>query len=283
MKPSLVDVSVITVGTDERDFIEKCLRSLRATRTRFKLEVIVVDNGSTDGTAEMVRRDFPNAKLIVNARKLGYIENNRAAMKEAAGRYFLLLNSDMELRPETLEHTVDFMEKTPDAGVCACKLLFGDETLQLTCRRFPTPLTYLARVPHALRWIKFLKPFAKNQVVSRYLMLDYDHLTARSVDWLVSAFFLLRRSAVEDVGPVGEHLLQPFYLEDVDWCFRARLKGWKTYYLPEVTAYHHYQRGSVMRINRLTLVHVCNIAIFFAKNGWSMLLQKHADAVAKAR
>jgi GT2 family glycosyltransferase len=106
-------------------------------------------------------------------------------------------------------------------------------------------------------------------------MMDYDHQKTREVDWLVSAFFLLRRAALDDVGEVGKDLLQPFYLEDVDWCFRAHIKGWRVYYVPEVTAKHLYKRGSVKMLNKLSFVHLVNIIIFFAKHSLSMLAGKH--------
>ncbi len=274
----MIDVTIVVVGTNEKADLERCLPSIRNSRTSFKFETILVDNASTDGTYEMVSQKFPEIKILRMARKEGYIDSNNRAMKEGSGRYFLLLNSDIELKPETLDYTVRFMDSHPDGAAASCKLLFDDGTLQLTSRRFPTPLVYLARLPHFFRWLAFMKPFAKSAVVSRYLMMDYDHETSRAVDWVVSAFFLLRRKAIEEVGPVGQGLLQPFYLEDVDFCFRARVKGWKTYYIPEVTAFHFYKRGSVSRLGKLSFVHMGNILIFYAKNGLDMMLGKHKRA-----
>ncbi len=274
----MIDVTIIVVGTNEKADLERCLPSIQGSRTSFKFETILVDNASTDGTYDWAREKFPDIKVIRTSRKEGYIANNNRAMKEGSGRYFLLLNSDIELKPDTLDYTLRFMDAHPNGAAASCKLLFDDGSLQLTARRFPTPLVYLARLPHFFRWLKFMKPLAKNAVVSRYLMMDYDHEHARQVDWCVSAFFLLRRKAIEEVGPVGQGLLQPFYLEDVDFCFRALMKGWKTYYIPEVTAFHFYKRGSVSKLGRLSFVHMGNILIFYAKNGLNMMLGRHRRA-----
>ncbi|MEI8344863.1 MAG: glycosyltransferase family 2 protein [Candidatus Omnitrophota bacterium] len=269
------DVSIVIVGTNEKADVMRCLPSIENSRTSFSIETILVDNASTDGTGQAVIERFKNVRIIRTDRRMGYIENNLLGMREACGRYVLLLNADIDLKPDTLQYAVEFMDAHPEAAVSSCKLLFDDGTLQLTCRRFPTPLVYLARLPHFLRWIRWAKRFSKNRVVDRYLMADYDHQKTKAVDWVLSAFFLLRREALEDIGPVGRGLLQPFYLEDVDWCFRAWVRGWKVYYLAEVEAFHFYKRGSVSRFGKLSLVHLGNIVIFFAKNGWAMLLGRH--------
>ncbi len=270
-----IDVSIIIVGTNEREFVYKCLKSIADSVTRYNVETILVDNASCDGTSDMVRKDFPGIILIRNEKKQRYIHANHAATRIAKGRYVLLINSDIELQPDTLQLMIGFMDGHPDAAASSCKLTFDDGTLQLNCRRFPTPLTYFARLPHFFRWIKIGKRFASNDIVKRYLMLDYDHKELRQVDWLVSAFFLLRKEAIDDIGMLDDKMVPPFYLEDVDWCFRAHRKGWKVYYVPQTYAVHYYKRGSVKKFNRLSIVHFLNILIFYKKHAWPMLLRKH--------
>jgi GT2 family glycosyltransferase len=275
--PGNIDLSIIIVATNEKDHLERCLSSVQKSLVRYSLETIVIDNASLDGTSGMVASLFPQARLIRNRKKKGYIENNNAAMRLARGRYFLVLNSDIDLGSHTLETMLDFMESRPDAGVSACRLTFDDGDLQYTCRRFPTPLTYLFRFPHFLRWMKAARGLSRSPVVDRYLMRDYDHKTTREVDWFLSAFFLMRRSALEDVGMFSRWLFQPFYLEDMEWCFRARLKGWKAYYVPGVSAVHFYRRGSVRKFSRLSLVHMGNICVFYLLHGWQMALGRHRE------
>lgn len=278
----MVDLSIIIVGTNEKDDVYNCLNSIFRSHTTYKIETIVVDNASTDGTSNMIKENFKDVRILRSENMMGYIYNNNLAIKKAQGRYILLLNADIEFPNNTLQVMIDFMDKHPDAAVSGCKLVFEDGgTLQLTCRRFPTPLTYISRLPHFFRWIKFGKRFAMSRAVRSYLMMDYDHEHSRSVDWVLSAFFLMRKSAIEDIGILDEKLFSPFYLEDVDWCFRAHVKGWKVYYVPEAYALHLYKRGSVKKFGKLSIVHLLNIMIFFKKHGLSMLLKKHRRGVLR--
>ncbi len=270
-----MDVSIIVVGTNEKHHLKKCLESIRRSQTVYSIETIVVDNASTDGTAHMVAQDFPEVILRRNEKKLGYIHNNIEATNNCRGRYVLLLNSDIELMPNTMAYMIDFMEKNPDAAVSSSKLVFEDGTLQLTCRQFPTPLIYFNRLPHFFRWIKSGKKISNSSTVQKYLMKDYDHKTTRSVDWVLSALFLMRRSAIEKIGGLDYKLFQPFYLEDVEWCFRARINGLKVYYIPEVHAVHYYRRDSVKKFGKLSIVHILNILYFFNKHGLAMALGQH--------
>jgi GT2 family glycosyltransferase len=273
-----IDVSIVIVGTNEKNFVIKCLDSIRHSKTRYSLETILVDNASSDGTAEAVLANYPEVILDVNSEKLGYIHNNVMASRKARGKYILLLNSDIELQPNTIEYMVNFMNEHPKCAVSSCRLLFEDGTLQLTCRQFPTPWIYLNRVPHFFRWIQSGKKFSMSPVVKQYLMLDYDHKTTRPVDWALSALFLMRKEAIEKIGELDNDLMQPFYLEDVEWCFRAWINGWKVYYIPEVFAYHFYRRDSVKKFNKMSIVHLVNIIKFFNKHGIAMMLGQHRKA-----
>ena len=271
----MVDVSIIVVGTNERELIRNCLNSISRSRTKYQVETILVDNASTDGTSSMASSNFKNIILLHNQKKIGYIQNNNLAMRIAKGRYIMLINSDIELHDDTVEVMVKFMDRYPKAAVSTCRLNFNDGTLQLNCRRFPTPITYFFRIPHFFRWLKFGKRFAMSKSISRYLMLDYDHKEAKEVDWVVSALFFMRKTAIEDVGMLDESLFPPYYLEDVDWCFRACVAGWKVYYVPDTCAIHLYKRDSVRKFSKLSLVHLLNTLIFCKKHWLSMALRKH--------
>jgi len=274
-KNAMIDVSVIIVGTNEKEHVMQCLDSLLKSVTGYKIKAILVDNASADGTSAAVEERFRDVKILRNEEKKGYIYSNNLAMKGARGRYILIVNSDITFEPDTLEIMLDFMERRPSVAVSACRLTFEDGTLQLTCRRFPTPLTYISRLPHLFRWIKSGKKFAMSAPVRRYLMMDYDHKKARGIDWALSAFFLMRKKAIDEIGMFDEGLVSPFYLEDVDWCFRAHLRGWEVFYVPEANAVHHYKRGSVKKLGKLSFVHMANILIFYNKHALSMLLGRH--------
>ncbi|MEM9599180.1 MAG: glycosyltransferase family 2 protein [Acidobacteriota bacterium] len=274
----MVDVTIITVSTDEAEDLERCLPSILGDHGGLEVEILVVDNASTDLTAEILAR-HPEIRVLRRAERHGYIENNNLALPQARGRYILSMNADVVLEPGTLAHMVRFMDRHPEAAVSACRLHFGDGSLQLTCRRFPTPLTYLARLPHFLSWLPVLRRFEDNAVSRRYDLREQDHTVTRPVDWVITAFFLMRRSAVEEIGVFSHRLRQPFYLEDVEWCFRARLSGYLTYYVGEVWATHFYRQSSIKGLNRLSFVHLANLLIFFRLHGWSMLRGKHRRSV----
>lgn len=271
---SLMDLSLITVSTNEADDLEKCLASIYQEAHDFSFEVLVVDNASTDGTRQLLSR-YPEVIVLTTTERKGYIENNNLALAQARGRYLLTMNADVVLEPGTLQYMLRFMDEHPDAAMGACRLMFEDGSLQHTCRNFPTPLTYLSRLPHFLGWIPGLRRLANNRASRNYVLGDYDHKETRTVDWAISAFFMMRRSVVEEIGPFSPDLCQPFYLEDVDWCFRAHVAGYRVYYVPEVWATHLYRQSSVRGLNRLSFVHLANILIFFRNHGWSMLLGKH--------
>lgn len=276
MKSRLI-LSIIIVGTNEKKFVFKCLDSIFKSNFEHELDVIVIDNASNDGTSEMLKEHLAHVKMISNAKKMSYMYNNNLGIKSAQGEYILILNSDIELQSDTLQLLVDFMESHPEAAASACKLTFEDGTLQLTCRRFPSPLTYFCRIPHFFRWIKINKKFLSNRIISKYLMLDYDHQKTKEVDWILSALMLMRKSAVNDIGLLDEKLMPPFYLEDMDWCYRAHLKGWQIYYVPETSAKHYYRRDSVKRFGKLSFVHLFNVLIFFRKHGIQLIFNQHCQ------
>ncbi|MBW2046461.1 MAG: glycosyltransferase [Deltaproteobacteria bacterium] len=195
----IINVSVVIPVYNDCRNTRQCLSSLFDTDFK-EFEVILIDNASRDGTKEAVEERFKNTVILRNQRRMGYIYNNNRAIERSQGRYILLLNADTELREDTLQIMLDFMEKNPKTAVSGCKLMFDDGTLQLTCRRFPTPLVYIARIPHFFRWIKTGKKFATSRVTRRYLMLDYDHKDSREVDWVLSAFFLMRKSTIAEIG-----------------------------------------------------------------------------------
>ena len=148
-----IDVSIIIVTRDRRDLLGKCLNDLLEITSRFSLEVIVVDNASTDGTSEMVGSEFPEVTLINNIENLGFSRANNIAMKGARGRYFLLLNDDAVVTAGALEKLVSFADSHPRAAVVGPRVLNGDGTLQSKGFAFPSgfhAFLLLSRIPWGL-------------------------------------------------------------------------------------------------------------------------------------
>ncbi|MCS7266097.1 MAG: glycosyltransferase [Armatimonadetes bacterium] len=244
------NISVIIVNWNTREHLRQCLRSLLGIgdwgsgtgETDF--EVIVVDNASVDGSAEMVQSEFPQVKLIANGCNVGYAAANNQAANLAKGRYFLLLNPDTELKPETIDKLVVFAELHTDAGAVAPKLVYPDGRLQPSIRSFPTPAALLFS---ALAFDKIFttrhSPFATYRspfaaFFGRYRMtwLSYDEVS--EVDQPMASALLVRREAWEQVGGMDEAM--PIFFNDVDFCWRLKKLGWRIYFLPEAIVVHHH-------------------------------------------
>jgi GT2 family glycosyltransferase len=253
-------VSIIIVSYNTRDYIRRCLASLYADYPAIVGEVIVIDNASSDGSADMIEAEFPQVRIIRNPVNLGYAKAVNRGIDEASGAYFLVLNPDIETGAEAVTRLWEFMEKTPDAGIAAAKLLNPDGTLQMSCRTFYTiPVVLLRRT--------FLGKIFPNSSLSRkHLMLDWDHNSDREVDWVTGACMIVRREAYEAVGGMDERFF--LYFEDVDWCYRMKKHGWKVCYAHSSEMKHHYRRESAGRLPDRKLVnHLLSTFRFYDK--WS--------------
>jgi len=237
------DLTVCIVSWNTRADLAQALAFVFACEAEAAFEVIVVDNASTDGSAEMVRREFPGAQLIVNRFNRGFAAGNNQALRRARGRYRLLLNSDTVVHPGAFAEVVRFMDAHPDAAAAGLRILNPDRTLQLSCRRFPRLTTGLFRKVPLGRLIP------DNRWNREYLMSDWPHDTVREVDWVSGAAMCMRAQALAQVGLLDEGYYM--YCEDVDWCYRARQAGWRIYYLPQAVVTHAIGRSSDQRPLRM--------------------------------
>jgi N-acetylglucosaminyl-diphospho-decaprenol L-rhamnosyltransferase len=219
------DVSAVVVTHNAAPWIERSLASLRGTGA----EVVVVDNSSTDGTPEIVRETFPEARLLEQENR-GFGAGNNAGMRVASGRYFLLLNPDAWLTDGALEKLVAFAEEHPDAAVVGPRLLNPDGSLQRSVRGYPTPW----RIATEYFFLRKLAP--RSRALNSLFGAGFDHESVREVDYLFGACLLVRREAVDSVGGFDED----FFLmsEETDWCYRFRQAGWSVFFYPGAEAYH---------------------------------------------
>ncbi len=186
-------------------------------------EIIVVDNASTDGSADMVAAEFPQVRLIRNAENVGFARGNNIGIAASTGRYVLLLNSDTIVHQGTLDGLIAFMDAHPRAGACSPRLLQPDgEPQAYAFGRDPTP-GYLLR--RTFSRLIFHRP-----------LHDWRIAETREVDWISGACLLARRATIEEVGGLDEAMFM--YFEDNDWCRRMRLAGWQIYYVPTVAIIH---------------------------------------------
>jgi len=222
-------VSAVVVNWNGGTELIECIKAL-LSQEGVELEVVVVDNGSTDGSADLVEVRFPQVKVVRNGRNLGYAKAANIGVGATRGEHVLLLNPDTRLLPEALPLLISFMESHPDAGALGPKLINPNGSLQPSCRRFP-PLgaTFLRHTPLELL-------FPSHPFLKRYLMFDLDRTRPAEVDWVSGACILLRREAFEEVGGFDERYF--LYSEDVDLCLRLKKAGWKVYYVPHAKAFH---------------------------------------------
>jgi len=219
-----VDVSIIIVNWNTKGLLRDCLSSVYEHAGDFDYEIIVIDNASTDGSADMVKNDFQQVILIENSENRGFATANNQGMVVAKGRYVLLLNSDTVVLDNAIANTVRFADENPQAAVTGCRVLNSDRTLQRTCFMFPSILNMLLSSTY------LYKLFPKNRFFGREQMTWWDRSDVRKVDVVTGCFMLVRREAIEQVGVMDEQFFM--YGEETDWCYRFRKKDWKVMFAP---------------------------------------------------
>lgn len=253
-----MDLSVIIVNWNAREDLGRCLTALREHAPRAEHEVIVVDNGSRDGSPALVARRFPEVRLVATWRNLGFSAGNNRGLAVARGRYLLLCNPDCFVGPGTLDTLLRYADAHPEIGFLGPRLLNPDGTLQPSCRRFPSVGALLFRNTPLGRL------FPRNRFAAGYLMERDARDAPRSVDWLSGACLLVRRAALEAIGPLDERYFM--YCEDMDWCRRAHLAGWQVVYLPEAVAVHRIGASSDQVAVPMVLAHHRSMGLYVRKH-----------------
>lgn len=223
-------LSILIITWNTRDLLAACLTALAAELQQFvadQVEVVVIDNASTDGSAALVQQRFPWVRLVQNCVNVGFAAANNQAMQQASGRYLFLLNPDTEVYPQALATLVQFMETQPTVAVAGPRYLNPDGSLQISCYPAPT----LAREGWRLFHLDRLYPFGV------YPMASWCMATSRRVDVVQGAAFLVRRTALEQVGLFDTTYF--IYTEETDLCQRIRRAGWSIYFVPAASILHH--------------------------------------------
>ena len=225
-----IDLSICIVSWNVQDRLKNCLRSIFEVRRNLDYEVIVVDNGSGDGSGEMVKEEFLLVSLIQNQGNRGFAAACNQAIQKSSAPYLLLLNPDTEVRPGALEEMMRFLDNHPAAGGSSCRLLNPDGSLQRGIRSFPTCKT-------ALREFTILGDLGFfRREKRRYFCSDFDYDREAIVEQPMGAALFLRKSAVEKVGLMDEAFF--LYFEEVDLCRRLVLADYLIWYNPSCTIIH---------------------------------------------
>jgi hypothetical protein len=228
------DLSAIILSYNTQALTCACVKSVLADASHLShtIEIIVVDNASTDDTAATLRREFPTVHVIVNATNLGFARGNNIGLAAAQGRYLLLLNSDTEVQPGALGALIEFMEAHPEAGACGPQLLNPDGTVQPSGRSLPSVWSVLVGMTK-IYWLWKRDFYAEG---------GRNYQQVRQVGEVSGAALLVRREVYHRVGGLDPNFFA--YYEDVDWCKRIGEAGFAVYYVPAARIVHHWKSTS---------------------------------------
>ncbi|MFQ5823399.1 MAG: glycosyltransferase [bacterium] len=254
-----IELSVIIVNYNVKEFLEQALISVKKALRGISSEIIVVDNASRDGSAQLIQQRYPDVHLLVNSKNLGFAKASNQGLRKAKGKYLALLNPDTIVQEDTFSTMLDFSKKHPDTGMLGCKILNPDGTLQLACRRsYPTP------------WVAFTKMiglshlFPKSKIFGKYNLSYLDSNLTYEVEAISGSFMMIQRKILEEVGYLDESFF--LYGEDLDWCYRIREKGWKVRYFSGTQIIHF--KGECSKRSQFD-----NLKVFY--QAMALFVQKH--------
>lgn len=218
-------VSIIIVNWNQKAFLLECLNSLKSNDTYSDMEIIVVDNASTDGSVDAIRG--LELKIIQNTENLGFSKANNIGMEMSTGKYICLMNSDIKILPNCISIICDYMDNNPNIGMVGPQIFYPDMKLQMSCRHFPNILNQLLNSLGVTKYLPDGK-YCKEATIVR---------DTKEVDCVSGCLQVARRDAIAQVGLLDEQFF--FYSEDVDWCKRFSNAGWRIVHLTEARAIHY--------------------------------------------
>ncbi len=232
----MADLAVIIVSYNSARWLNACLASVYAHAGNVGLEVVVVDNASSDASVDVVEREFPDVRVVRNENR-GFAHGNNRGFETVDAPFVLFLNPDTEIRTGTFETLLSYLREHPSVGLLGCRQLDGLGDLCHTIRRFPSPLRYLLEAVGSERFRVRASWMGERELDLR----AYDRET--ECDWVAGSFMLARRAAVTDAGMMDERYF--LYSEEPDLCRGVQAAGWAIRYVPEMTIVHYEGPQSV--------------------------------------
>ncbi len=221
----MVDIAFIIVNWNTRDILLDCLNSIYKTVSDIDTEIYVVDNNSTDGSQEAVKKNFPSVILIENKTNTGFAYANNQALSIMQGRFAVLLNSDAVLKEDAITTLMTFMNNSPGVGIAGVQLLNSDGSRQNSIDNFPSIETEI-----------FNKSILRIFFPDKYPSKNRSYQNPIEVNSVIGACMMIRKEAIDEVGVFDENYF--FFLEETDWCYRMHKKGWKVFHVPDATVFH---------------------------------------------
>ena len=272
------DVSVIVVSFNTREVLRQCLQSVLDDSGSIVTEILVVDNASSDGSPEMVEQDFPQAILLRSEINLGFGGGNNLALRQARGRYFVLLNSDAFFVPGALTLAIRHMDESPEVGLGGCRLIGRDGFSQPSARCFHSVVSDLVVLTG------LASKFPKSRFFGRFDRTWADENKPAAVDWVPGAFTILRPSALRKVGFFDTDFF--LYYEEVDLCLRMKRAGIPVWYWPDIVVIHlggessrqHAALEYSSRAAQVVLWRMRSTFLYYRKHhGWRVHLARAAE------
>jgi len=230
------DLTIVLININHRDILRDCLTSIYEHTQGITLEVIIVDNASSDGSVEMLRQCFPQVHLIQVPGRQGFATNNNLGLQAGGGRYLMILNDDTLVQSGALERMVAFVETHPAAGAVGPKLLNADGTVQPSSYvGYPSLWTEFLSITHLNQLLSWLGP-PEADYYDYFGKRNGDPTRTRRVKHLMGACILVRREVLDEVGLLDENFFYSF--EDIDWCKRINHHGWEICFLTDATIVH---------------------------------------------
>lgn len=283
-----MEISIIINNYKTRGLLKQCLKGIYSFPPSVSFEIVVVDNNSGDGSVEMVREMFASdnstriefsengangtieelsrgVRLIAAKENLGHHKGNNLGIRHSSGKYVLIMNTDVAVFDNSLNQLYRFMEEHPEIALAGPRLHNADGSIQKSCMRFPKIMT-----PFYRRMFLSLLPAAQKDL-SRYLMDDFDHNSSIPVDWILGACEIVRRSAIDKVGPLDEYLF--LYFGDVAWCRQFWDNNMPVYYFAGADMIHYHRRESNDFFSKTFWIHI--------KDWIKYLIKYHSHAVSK--
>lgn len=247
------DLSVIVVNWNTKELLLNCIESFYRTVEGLTSEIFVVDNGSSDGSADSVRGCFPEIELIENERNLGFAKANNDALRRRKGRYALLLNTDIILTDGAVKELVEFMDRNPTVGIAGGQLINGDGSRQNSFDNFPSLATEA-----------FNKSLLKILFSKRYPSKWINYIEPVDVQSVIGACMIVRSQAIEEVGMLDEGYF--FFLEETDWCYRMQRGGWRVCHIPQARIVHLQGKTANTVRARAKIEYYRSLYLFFRKH-----------------
>lgn len=263
-------ITIVIVNYNDKEHTDTCIRTILRFPIQMDFHIVVVDNASIDGSVEYLRERWEEShkvSFIVQRKNIGFGRACNVAIEQSNGTYIAIVNPDVEVRNNTFNTLLDYLDYFPDVGIVGPQLQYEDGTVQDSYRTFPRLLDIIVK----RTFLRRMKIFQKR--IRQYLMWDKDKNRIEPVDWLVGAFWIIRRSILKRTGVFDPRYF--LFFEDVDLCRRVWLQGYKVVYVPATSALHHHTRLSEGGIKALFTKKVVRIHVISAmKYLWKWLWVK---------